>query len=221
MISNSVSNIKPVLNSVGFLTGLEFVALSKDESDGEIRQTEIKFTCAIDPNEDGVFDQKELEAFAVASPEAAHAFVVMRAELLNRKVPVFVPPVIPELTLDQHKQGFMARVDNFVGNVTTKYTRFQMGYVQREAAAQAYVESNFEIAPTIWITSFADRARIPYTQAAQIILTQASALRHGVEVLEDLRMRKYEIQYAATRENAEAIFTDIMKAIDNVEKELP
>ena len=220
MISNTVTNIEATTNVNGILIHLSFTAVATHE-DGTRVERPIKLTCAIEPDEDGEFDNEELTQVCVESPEYQHACSSMRSEIFILKTPVYVPPVIPELTLEHKKSLMMNQIDNQVANVMTKYTRFQMGYVQREAAAQAYVDNNCEGEAPFWVTSFADRAQVPHPDAARLILAQAAGLRKGVEVLEDLRMRKYEVQRAETEETAQGLLEEILAEIVKVEGELP
>jgi hypothetical protein len=101
-------------------------------------------------------------------------------------------------------------VDDYIGGVVLKYTRFEMGYVEREAAARAYITSGYSIDPTTWITRFADNTGMAYPDAARLVVSQAETLRAAVKLLDDLRMDKYLIARAPTMDAAKAVYERIL-----------
>lgn len=126
--------------------------------------------------------------------------------------PVIQPPVEPIKDPVVQRTEWYNNVDDLIADIITKQTRFQMGYVEREAAANAYKDSGYKIDPTEWITRFADNVKIPYPAAADLILSQAAQLRKALMDLEALRMDKYLIKSALTQELAEAEFNRIVRA---------
>lgn len=85
-------------------------------------------------------------------------------------------------------------------------------YKERESAALAYQQNNFEGEPNIYITSFASVAGLDNKTATLLILKQAAGLRHLQEQLAIQRMRKYELKKTdLTLAQMEEIYNDIIK----------
>jgi hypothetical protein len=128
------------------------------------------------------------------------------------------PPIGPDLptTITLLSE----QVDDAVAAVYSGYTRFMQEYLQREAAAQAYIQSNYTIPPTIWVTSYATAANVSNQLAAQTIMAQANQLNGAVAALGALRMRKYEIAAAQDATTAQTIYESIMTEIESIAKEL-
>jgi hypothetical protein len=148
------------------------------------------------------------------SAEYARARDRITASIASAQTPMFNPanvqivkPVIPG---DVQRERWTAAVDDTVAAVLGKFTRFQMGYTQREAAAVAYRAAGYTGDPTIWITRFADNNGMSYTATADLILTQADGYRDALEQLEALRMDKYKILRAPNLVEAKAAFDTIM-----------
>jgi hypothetical protein len=128
------------------------------------------------------------------------------------------PPIGPDLPTTV--AILSAQVDDAVAAVYAGYTRFMQEYLQREAAATAYVQSNYTIPPTIWVTSYAQAANVTNELAAQTILQQASLLNGAVAALGAQRMRKYEIAAAPDVATANQTYESIMTDIESIAKEL-
>jgi hypothetical protein len=126
----------------------------------------------------------------------------------------------PAMSNEDRRRAWVTAVDDTIAGIISKQTRFQMGYVEREAAALAYKNSDFKIPPTEWVTRFADNVKMPYPEAALLILSQATNLRTALKELEGLRMDKYLITAAATQELAEAQFNRIIRAAQTIASKL-
>lgn len=86
-----------------------------------------------------------------------------------------------------------AKVDATIATVYLNWSRFQAEYEFREKAAQAYKTAGYEADCSIWITAFAEAAKLSLMEACDLILAQSVELRAAQESLGALRMRKYEI----------------------------
>ena len=114
-----------------------------------------------------------------------------------------------------------ASVDETVARICGQFTRFQMGYVERETAARAYIESGYTIDPTVWVTRFADNTGMDYPTAAARIIAQADAYRNALVELEAYRMDKYRITGASTPELARIEHERIISACLAIHRSLP
>jgi len=132
----------------------------------------------------------------------------------------FIIPPPPVLSDIQKREQMMVTVDDTIAEIITKKTRFYMGYIEREKAAREYTDSNFTIAPTEWITRFANNNNITYQTAAGIILNQAAGFRSALFALDNLRMDKYLIKNAATLEAAVTAFNQIETTRNQIEANL-
>ncbi|KGQ36065.1 hypothetical protein JP34_00830 [Gallibacterium anatis] len=109
------------------------------------------------------------------------------------------------------RQQLIDNIDNTASSLITKWTRFESEYKEREKAALAYQEKNYEGDVSVYITSFADAANIDNKSAALLILQQADQLRSTLAKMSALRMRKYELkQDNLTLEQMQTIHDDII-----------
>jgi hypothetical protein len=136
------------------------------------------------------------------------------AILVRKATPVMqVDPMTPKavtpLTEAQERAAYVKEVDDSIAQIITSKTRFQMGYIEREAAATAFLAPANVQPPSDWITRFADNTGMPYIQAAQLVLSQAAQLRAALKALDNLRMDKYLITKAATIGEARNVYTRI------------
>jgi hypothetical protein len=130
--------------------------------------------------------------------------------------PAFVP-----LTPEQQRAQWVKSIDSTVEMISHQFTRFQMEYVEREAAAKAYIESNYTIDPTTWITRFADNKRLGYPEVAALILQQAVACREALKALGELRMDKYLVEDAPDMQTAQAEYDKVIAACFVINGNLP
>jgi hypothetical protein len=124
------------------------------------------------------------------------------------------PP--PQQTDAQRRVAMFDQVDNTIAALQSKYTRFEQGYMLREEAAHAYIDSGYTIEPSDLITRFADNVGMEYPAAAALILSQAATMRPGLIALENLRMDKYLIVRALTIEAAQDEFLRIINEANTI-----
>jgi hypothetical protein len=122
--------------------------------------------------------------------------------------PILEAPVTPH-TEAQERAFYIKEVDDSIALVIADKTRFSMGYVERERAATEFLASNCTIAPSAWITRFADNVGMTYKAAAELIIAQARQYRQALFELDNLRMDKYLISKAATIGEARNVYTRI------------
>ncbi len=114
--------------------------------------------------------------------------------------------------LEQNRNRLIDDIDNCAAKITAHWTRFSEEYKERESAALAYQQNNFEGEPNIYITSFSSVAGLDNKAATLLILKQAAGLRHLQEQLAIQRMRKYELKKTnLTLAQMEEIHNDIIK----------
>lgn len=115
----------------------------------------------------------------------------------------------PQVASGQLAQDLADAIDALVASIYANWSRFQAEYQAREAAAQAFKDGGYVGDPGVWITSYSQSAGVGYQQAADTILTQASALNDALCKLGALRMRKYEILNAPDASTAQTLYTEI------------
>jgi hypothetical protein len=198
-------------HSTGASAAIDF---SVTGSDSETANKEVVTTMTIAPGITADSLPGELLLACQASAEFITAKSVILSRIVSAKTPMYDPskvvvdkPVIPD---DVQRERWMLAVDDTVAAVLGKFTRFEMGYTQREAAATAYKAAGYTGDPTIWITRFADNNSMSYTDTADLILAQAEGYRAALEQLEALRMDKYKISRAANLVAAKVEFDTIM-----------
>lgn len=120
---------------------------------------------------------------------------------------------------NEKRQQLIDNIDNTASSLITKWTRFESEYKEREKAALAYQEKNYQGDVSIYITSFADAANIDSKSAALLILQQAHQLRDTLAKMSALRMRKYELkQPNLTLDEMQKIHDDIIAAMQALEE---
>lgn len=115
-----------------------------------------------------------------------------------------VPAAPPPVDLPALRARLVANVDDHIAAITTRWTRFETEYVEREAAARAFAAAGYVGDPGIWVTGFAVPAGLSNTAAANLIISQADGLRTALELLGAQRMAKYNIVSAGTAATAQA-----------------
>ncbi|BBF06637.1 hypothetical protein [Haemophilus influenzae] len=102
-------------------------------------------------------------------------------------------------------------IDDTAANISARWTRFAEEYKEREAAAIAFKEANYEGECSRYITDFAQRAGLDNKTATNLILTQAAGLKKLQMELANQRMRKYELKLEAlSDEELKNIHDDII-----------
>jgi hypothetical protein len=118
------------------------------------------------------------------------------------------------------KKQMIDLIDNAVAERCAPPQRFVVEYQDREAQARAYVNDysanpaagkTLQVPPRI--AGFAKAAQLDPYEAAQLTVKQADAIRAALGQLADLRMRKYEVERAATPSEAQGRTTDILSQI--------
>lgn len=112
-------------------------------------------------------------------------------------------------------------IDTAAAAIYARFMPFQLEYELRERQAITWQAGGFDGPVPRQVAAFADGAQVDAPQACQVILQQAAQLRGALDALGELRMRKFELARAHAAdadgladEQAQAIFTNIMQAID-------
>jgi len=211
------------LNTAGAIASAQFSIALSDSALGYLANSTPSHAAIAAP---GDAAPGEIRALVEASREYAHAKAMLdigyssAAPGQGAPLATAVAPA-PALTDAEQRKLWVSAVDDTIAVMMFKFTRFQMGYVKREAAAIAYRDSGYTIDPTIWITRFADNNRLSYPDACERILTQAEAYRVGLEQLEAFRMDKYQIERAPTQKVAREAYNAIMANAQAVYEALP
>lgn len=232
-MNRTVENVKATFTELGQIASISFDAVVRDDNGGQAAAPHTvrgPFPQLPEPQagEDGepgapVVTEAELQLIAMELAEAMGGmFTHLESNVIAASTPVFVPPATPAvLPENEQRANMVAQVDNTISAVITRFTRFQMGYVEREAAAKAYKAAGYEGEVSPWISHFADNAGLDYTTATDRILAQADALRAAQFKLDaEQRMRKYKIMSLPTIEEARAEFADIMAEVSRIEASL-
>lgn len=210
MIKHEFKDIQPQLNKAGELTSIAFTLVS---TDGDV-QAFLKWHTPAQLA--GIINPVQADYLAKCEEIAQNLGMYADQEKKIQSEKVKNTPTLPPKPMTdpvEQRKAWVVSVDDTIAAIITKQTRFQMGYVEREAAALAYKERGFTGDPTVWVTRFADNTGMPYKDAALLILSQANQLRNALKELEALRMDKYLILAAKTQELAEAQFNRIIRDV--------
>lgn len=122
-----------------------------------------------------------------------------------------------ELQITDTRTLYVNSIDSEAARIYSIWTRFESEYYERETAAKAYKDSNYEDEPNSFVTSFATSNKISNEQAAEIILQQAQLLRNSQETLASQRMRKYELNALDSIDEMKYLYDDIIEQMKLVE----
>lgn len=121
--------------------------------------------------------------------------------------PIAVMPAPP--TLAAINARLAASINAEIKAICDNFSSFSLEYTAREAAAIAFKAGGYVGDAEEPVMEFARPARMTARQATDRILAQAVGLRAASSALGGLRMRKYEIIFAADEIEAQAIHDDI------------
>lgn len=141
------------------------------------------------PSEFHVFDRKKKQ-FVLSGEKQAEFTKKMKAQLINN-------------------------IDVHAASIYSTWTRFESEYRERQAAAEAFKNANYQGECSRYITDFAKRAGLNNQAATDLILVQATGLEKLQVELANQRMRKYELKVPGlTIEKMRSIYDDIIKQMD-------
>ena len=106
-------------------------------------------------------------------------------------------------------------IDVHAASIYSTWTRFESEYRERQTAAEAFKNANYQGECSRYITDFAKRAGLNNQAATDLILVQAAGLEKLQVELANQRMRKYELKAPElTIEKMQSIHDDIIKQMD-------
>ena len=108
------------------------------------------------------------------------------------------------------RAGLISALDTYIGSIYSRFTRFDLEYKKREAAARAFKAGGYLGLAGIWVKSFADSAGMTEAVASDLIITQADKLNQALENIAAIRMRKYTLNGATTEAQAQALYNAII-----------
>lgn len=128
----------------------------------------------------------------------------------------WVIPPEKQAVLAMAKQAkLIAEIDERAAKIYSTWTRFESEYRERQAAAEAFKNANYQGECSRYITDFAKRAGLNNQAATDLILVQAAGLERLQVELANQRMRKYELKVPGlTIEKMQSIHDDIIKQMD-------
>ena len=106
-------------------------------------------------------------------------------------------------------------IDVHAASIYSTWTRFESEYRERQTAAEAFKNANYQGECSRYITDFAKRAGLNNQAATDLILVQAAGLEKLQVELANQRMRKYELKVPGlTIKKMQSIHDDIIKQMD-------
>lgn len=118
------------------------------------------------------------------------------------------------IELGTKKASLFEGVDAHIAKIYARWLRFDVEYVEREAAARSFVAAGYEGDPGEWVSAYATNAGKSNAEAADIIISQADTLRAALRTLGALRMAKYRITTALDADQAQAEYDEIIAQAD-------
>lgn len=127
---------------------------------------------------------------------------------------VIPPEKQAALALDKQVK-LIAEIDERAAKIYSTWTRFESEYRERQSAAEAFKNANYQGECSRYITDFAKRAGLNNQAATDLILVKAAGLEKLQVELANQRMRKYELKVPGlTIEKMQSIRDDIIKQMD-------
>lgn len=111
------------------------------------------------------------------------------------------------------KTTLTKQIDDAVITIYDRPMALSKEYEAREKAAADYKAAGYTGTVPARLAGFATPAAMTTTAAADLVLSQAAQMRGALDMLSDLRMRKYEVQRATTEAAARTVHTTIMGQI--------
>lgn len=119
--------------------------------------------------------------------------------------------------LAETQSRLIANIDEHAAKIYSTWTRFESEYRERQSAAEAFKNANYQGECSRYITDFAKRAGLNNQAATDLILVQAAGLEKLQVELANQRMRKYELKVPGlTTEKMQSIHDDIIKQMDSL-----
>lgn len=221
-ITTSIVDIGHGLDQNGGLGVLNFAVLATADT-GETFRFEVSQIGGNYPPPAGeAYTAAELTAIAetVAADRDAHTAARTRLESMLLKPLVYTPPPVHVPTDAERKQAWADQIDSRIAYVYSRYTRFQLEYELREAAALTFKQAGYTGQPDELVARFARNKSIANNVAADLILVQSTQLRGAVRALGNLRMDKYLVTDAVTLTAAQTSFETTMAAVDAIDRSL-
>jgi hypothetical protein len=226
MNTYSITNITPVPNGSGNLTQLTFIYDIIDETSAAVsRNIVVNYSVAL--NEVNSYSTSDLMLLAQADVDAQTYKSDMENYLQNKKTPVRDPlepqpaAQIQALATEPEQRALMIEtIDNLIAQTYDRFQRFTMEYVAREKAAQDFKAAGYTGDPTVWITHVAENLGLTNQETADLVITQANAMRAALILLGQLRMDKYKVANAPTIEDANNMYFEIIDKRNTIDKSL-
>nr|DAL03818.1 MAG TPA: hypothetical protein [Caudoviricetes sp.] len=126
-----------------------------------------------------------------------------------------IPPEKQAALAADKQVKLIAEIDERAAKIYSTWTRFESEYRERQSAAEAFKNANYQGECSRYITDFAKRAGLNNQAATDLILVQAAGLEKLQVELANQRMRKYELKVPGlTTEKMQSIHDDIIKQMD-------
>lgn len=126
-----------------------------------------------------------------------------------------IPPEKQAALAVDKQVKLIAEIDERAAKIYSTWTRFESEYRERQSAAEAFKNANYQGECSRYITDFAKRAGLNNQAATDLILVQAAGLEKLQVELANQRMRKYELKVPGlTIEKMQSIHDDIIKQMD-------
>jgi hypothetical protein len=140
--------------------------------------------------------------------------------VLVKRAVVPIPAAEVKARLDAVKAAHMKQIEDTIVAVYAKPTTLAREYLLREGEAQAYVDSGYtaDVDPDGLLKGFAIESGMALDAAADRVLAQAAAFRIAEPKLGNLRMKKYAVQRATTKAQADAILANVMAEVAAIVK---
>lgn len=172
---------------------------------------------------EGGYTQGELMMIAETVADERNARAEAEAQL-RASIPLpspYTPLPVHEPNDDERKQMMAAQIDGTVAYIYSQFTRFQVEYELREAAARNFKAAGYTGTPDPLVADYAESSGMTNQQAADATIYMADQLRAALPQLGILRMRKNRVLRAATMDEARAEYQAIADDIEQIQRGLP
>ncbi len=147
-------------------------------------------------------------------------FTVIGAYTISQDDGLAPVPTVSVADQAAAKAVMVESVNDTIAAILHKFTRFEVEYVRREAAARAFKAGGYQGDPGVWITAFSTPTGMSNQSAADAIIAQADGLHAALEALGALRMAKYGVQLAANLPAATAAYNTIIAQVNAIARQL-
>lgn len=226
MNTYKILNISTTSNVEGLLTQLRFDVLAMSAGGIPAEGTRVE---TFNPPGDPIssISESDLKKLCESIANSTGMYKFLDEVIARMTGPISAVPLAPlpppesvGMSEGQYRPVWASQIDTAVATIYAQYSRFEIEYKEKRAAAEAFIADNYEGTPAPWVMDYALSANLTYKDAADAILREALKWEDALPKLGALRVQKYLILNAETLTQAREEFDRLVSAIQAIQQVL-